>query len=80
MFAFAAHGQASISHTLVSPRFGLDLFSPMNFQKEGEMSLVRERYGEAQASWGMAAEHVESTRILRNARDSHSPKIPQFLF
>jgi hypothetical protein len=28
---------------------------------------------EAQAPWGMAAEHVESTRILRNARDSHSP-------
>jgi hypothetical protein len=52
----------------------------MNFHKEGEMSLVRERYGEAQASSGMAAEHVESTRILRNARDSHSPKIPQFLF
>jgi hypothetical protein len=52
----------------------------MNFQKEGEMSLVRERYGEAQASWGMAAEHVESTRISRNAQESIHHKIPRFLF
>jgi hypothetical protein len=38
---------ASISHTLVSLRFGRDLFSPINFQVEDEMSPVRERYGEA---------------------------------
>src|SRR3979409_132844 len=32
---------------LVSSRFGRDLFSPINFQVEDEMSPVRERYGEA---------------------------------
>jgi hypothetical protein len=32
---------------LFSSRFERDLFSPTNFQAEDEMSLVRERYGEA---------------------------------
>src|SRR6202795_3172037 len=32
---------------LVSSGFGRDLFSPINFQVEDEMSPVRERYGEA---------------------------------
>src|SRR6202011_2821554 len=40
-------GYASISCTLVSSRFGRDLFSPTIFQVEDEMSSVRERYGEA---------------------------------
>jgi len=39
--------QPSISYTLVSSRFGRDLFSPANFKVENEMSSVRERYGEA---------------------------------
>jgi hypothetical protein len=37
----------SISCTLVSSRFGRDLFSPINFQVEDEMASARERYGEA---------------------------------
>jgi hypothetical protein len=37
----------SISHTLVSSRFGRDLFSPIDFQVEDGMASVRERYGEA---------------------------------
>jgi hypothetical protein len=39
--------EASISCTLVSSRFGRDLFSPINFQVEDEISPVRERYGAA---------------------------------
>ncbi len=41
---------ASISHTLVSSRFGRDLFSPMNFKSEDTRCPTkfepRERYGE----------------------------------
>src|SRR5712672_2414163 len=41
-----SHVQAMDAYK-VSGRFGRDLFSPINFQVEDEMSPVRERYGEA---------------------------------
>jgi hypothetical protein len=43
----ARHESFLLQETAVSSRLGRDLFSPIDFQVEDEMSPVRERYGEA---------------------------------
>jgi len=60
-----------------SSRFERDLFSPINFQVEDEMSPVRERYGEPfwrahHEAWVKVSSISESIARLMGCRSRHS--------